>query len=76
MKNLFKSVGIAIISTLIYAIYVSENERESEQYQKKYHGPYRRYGRLFQYYLYFQGVDWSRFTSGGGSPISMQKPPF
>lgn len=79
MKNLFKSVGIAIISSLIYAIYVSDRERESERYQKNIMSIFSivmvvSFSILFIFSGSQELVPVSR--SGGGSPTLNAKPPF
>ena len=77
MQNLLKSGGIAIISTLIYAISVSENERQSPQYNKNIMGTLSIVMFVFSILFIFSGgsQELVSVASGGGSPLNA-KPPF
>lgn len=79
MQNLLKSGGIAIISTLIYAISVSENERQSPQYNKNIMGTLSIVMFVsFSILFIFSGgsQELVSVASGGGSPTLNAKPPF
>lgn len=79
MKHLLKSVGIALISALIYAIYVSDREKESKDYQKNIMRTFSivmivSFSILFIFSGSQELIPISR--SGGGSPTLNAKPPF
>lgn len=79
MQNLLKSVGIAIISALIYAISVSEHERQSPQYNKNIMSTLSIVMFVsFSILFIFSGrsQELVSVASGGGSPTLNAKPPF
>lgn len=80
IKHLLKSVGIAIISALIYSIYVSDREIDSEESQKNSLKTFTIVMIVsFSILFIFSGGSQELTPisrSGGGSPTLNAKPPF
>lgn len=79
VKHLLKSVGIAIISALIYSIYVSDREIDSEESQKNSLKTFTIVMIVsFSILFIFSGgsQELVSVASGGGSPTLNAKPPF
>lgn len=79
IKHLLKSVGIAIISALIYSIYVSDREIDSEESQKNSLKTFTIVMIVsFSILFIFSGgsQELVSVASGGGSPTLNAKPPF
>lgn len=79
IKNLVKSVGIALMSALIYSIYVSDRERDSKESRKNCIKTFSivmvvSFSILFIFSGSQELIPISR--SGGGSPTLNAKPPF